>query len=225
MFLLYTFKWLSWARHPNIGYVKAPSDIKQLDAVQCCESIYNYANQKRQKQIAFSQKLNTMKNIRKLIFALSILMLLTLTFSCNDNDFDSQGLLQENGWFELPMKYETKVYNTEKNFSSKFQKILKDIETDFDQFAKDYDNKTITYLVYFEKGQLIIENITSKDNLSGQRLDFCEDYTDNKTCYSKECVATYMQEMMKKFENCAEFKIKRSTLNAKVCARACSDNS
>lgn len=166
-----------------------------------------------------------MKNIRKLMIVSSLMMLLTLTYSCDTEEYNGQGILQENGWFELPMKYETKIYKTDKNFASKFKKILNEIEMDFDQFAKEFNTETITYLVYFEKGQLIIENISSKNDYSGQRLDFCDGYSDSKTCHSKDCVANYMQDMMHKYNNCAEFKIKRSTLSAKVCARACSDNS
>lgn len=166
-----------------------------------------------------------MTKIKLLIVGFSLLTFFSLMLSCNDEVQDEQEVLMEKLEFKMPMKFNTDISKTDEDFDLKFKKVLNDIELDVDNFLKENKDDSIEYLIYFEKGKLIIENIKSrKDNIEGE-IDFCDGYTESRTCYNKDCVAEYMQEMMDKFGNCVEFKVKRSTLSAKVCARACSDNS
>lgn len=165
-----------------------------------------------------------MKNNKLLIIGFSLLTF-SLIFSCNDEVKDEHEVLMEKLEFKMPMKFITDISKTDEDFDLKFKKVLNDIELDVDNFLKEHKDDSIEYLIYFEKGKLIIENIKSrKDTIEG-KIDFCDGYSESRTCYDKDCIAESMQEMMDKFGNFAEFKVKRSTLSAKVCARACSDNS
>lgn len=167
-----------------------------------------------------------MKKNKFLIVGFSLLTFFSLILSCNDEVQEEQEVHMEKLEFKMRMKFNTGILKTDKDFDLKFKKVLNDIELDVDNFLKEHKDDSIEYLIYFEKGKLIIENIKSrKEDTIERKIDFCDGYTESKTCYNTDCVAEYMQEMMDKFGNCAEFKVKRSTLSAKVCARACSDNS
>ena len=103
--------------------------------------------------------------------------------------------------------------------------ILKEV----DEFKSENEYDLAGILINFNfnnNGDLVA---TLQENTNGDsgffevidNLSTTEEWTDYKKCRSKDCVGSFVNEMIEKYDGCAVFKIVRHTFSAEVYASPC----